>query len=133
MIENMLKIARSIFAAAIVFALPISFALAQTNAQLNNPLSSDFSTIPKFIAGSLKVLVMVALPIITFFIVYSGVKFITAQGNQSKLSEAKSNFQWVIIGAILILSAWIIATLIGGTVSQLTGSGGGTPVPPEAF
>jgi hypothetical protein len=96
--------------------LPV-IVLAQT---LKNPLDPSFSTIPLFIAGALEVLVMVALPIITFFIVYSGFKFISAQGNESKLTEAKHNFFYVIIGSLLILGAWIIATLIGGTVDQLT-------------
>lgn len=86
---------------------------------LRNPLDPSFSTIPLFIAGVLKVLVMVALPIITFFIVYSGFKFIAAQGNEAKLTDAKHNFFYVILGSLLILGAWVIATLIGGTVDQL--------------
>ncbi|MBI2610782.1 hypothetical protein HYW60_02510 [Candidatus Kaiserbacteria bacterium] len=86
---------------------------------LKNPL--NFDTIPLFIAGALKALAMIALPIVTLFLVVSGFYFITAQGNQEKLQKAKLNFFYVIIGALLILGAWIIATLIAGTVSQLTG------------
>jgi len=56
---------------------------------LENPLNSSFSTIPAFIAGALKVLVMVALPIITLFLVISGFMFVLARGNSSKLEEAK--------------------------------------------
>ena len=89
---------------------------------LCNPLNSNFSTIPAFIAGALKVLVMVALPIITLFLVISGFMFVLARGNSSKLEEAKKNFVYVIIGALLILGAWVIATLIGGTVTQLVGN-----------
>ena len=98
----------------------IVFAQTQGGAQLQNPLSAQFSDISKFIAGALKILVMVALPIITLFFVYSGFMFVTAQGKPEKLNEAKKNFVWVVIGALLIMGAWIIATLIGGTVSQLT-------------
>lgn len=93
-------------------------AQAQQGTQLQNPLK--FNDISGFVAGALRVLVMVALPIITLFVVYSGFLFVTAQGNPGKLGEAKRNFLWVIIGALLIMGAWIIATLIGGTVSQLT-------------
>ncbi len=92
---------------------------AQTG--LQNPLNSNFSTIPAFIAGALKVLVIVALPIITLFLVVSGFMFVFARGNSSKLDEAKKNFVYVILGALLILGAWVIATLIGGTVTQLVG------------
>jgi len=89
---------------------------------LDSPLNPAFSSIPGFIAGALKALVLVALPILTLFIVYSGFLFISAQGNESKLKDAKQNFMYVIIGALLILGAWVIATLIAGTVSQLTAS-----------
>lgn len=98
-------------------ATPVSAAVGGV---LESPLNAAFSSLPGFIEGTLKALVMIALPILTLFIVYSGFLFISAQGNSSKLEEAKKNFAYVIIGAILILGAWVIATLIGGTVSQLT-------------
>ncbi len=92
---------------------------ARAFADFESPLNPSFSSIPAFIAGALKVLVIVALPIITLFIVISGFMFVLARGNESKLKDAKKNFFFVIIGALLILGAWAIATLIGGTVSQL--------------
>ena len=85
---------------------------------LANPV--QFSGIAEFIAGALKVMVMVALPIISIFIVYSGFLFISAQGNEEGLTKARNNFFYVIVGSILILGAWVIATLIGGTVTELT-------------
>ncbi len=88
---------------------------------LENPLNPQFSSVPAFIAGALKVLVIVALPIITLFIVLAGFMFVFARGNEQKISEARKNFVYVIIGALLILGAWLIATLIGGTVTQLIG------------
>jgi hypothetical protein len=107
--------------ALLTLASSLALAPALVAAQsLKNPLAPGFDTIPLFIAGALKVLVMVALPIITLFIVYSGFKFVAAQGSESKLTEAKHNFMYVILGSLLILGAWIIATLIGGTVDQLT-------------
>ena len=97
-----------------------STALAQSGG-FENPLNSQFSSIPGFIAGALRVLVIVALPIITLFIVVAGFMFVLALGNESKLTNAKKNFFYVIIGALLILGAWIIATLIAGTVNQIVG------------
>ena len=104
--------------AAAVVLLNTSIAFAQQTG-LQNPL--QFSDIASFIAGALKVLVIVALPIITVFIVISGFMFVAARGNEKKLEDAKRNFVYVIIGAILILGAWVIATLIGGTISQIVG------------
>lgn len=107
-----------------VFALllPLTASAATCADGLCNPLNSSFSTIPAFIAGALKVLVIVALPIIALFIVISGFMFVFALGNESKLTKAKENFVYVIIGALLILGAWVIATLIGGTVTQVVGN-----------
>lgn len=110
-------LALSIASILLVFA---SFADAQEVA-LKNPLNPNFSSIPAFIAGALKALALIALPIITLFFVISGFLFLTAQGNEEQLKKAKKNFMYVVIGALLILGAWIIATLIAGTVNQLTG------------
>lgn len=91
----------------------------QQGRRLESPLNSNISTIPQFIEGFLRAIVIIALPLITIFVVYAGFMFIKARGKPGDISKAKENFTWVIIGAILILSAWILATLIGGTVSQL--------------
>jgi hypothetical protein len=101
------------------FALPVFAQSGAPEKGLQNPLK--FDNINDFIAGTLRAIVMIAIPLITIFIVYAGFKFISARGNPGGLSEAKENFKWVILGAILILSAWVLATLIGGTVRQLLG------------
>jgi hypothetical protein len=118
----MKKISVHVTVAASLLLLSVQIAFAQTDASVPNPLNPAFSSIPQFIAGALKVLVMVALPIITLFFVYSGFLFVKARGNPAELSKAKNNFIAVVIGAILILGAWVIATLIGGTVTKLLGT-----------
>ncbi len=106
---------------AFFFASASAARAAVENAILANPLNKAFSTIPDFIAGVLQVVVMIALPIITLFFVISGFMFLFAQGNQTKLDNAKKNFLYVVIGALLIMGAWVLATLIAGTVTQLVG------------
>ena len=115
--QRLIKYLTAQLSAPILFLATASTAYA--DAELQNPLNPSFSSIPAFIAGALRVLVIVALPIITLFIVVAGFMFISARGNQSKLTEAKKNFYYVMVGAVLILGAWVIATLIGGTVTQL--------------
>src|SRR3989344_6953560 len=123
-----LRNAHSLFAFILTAVIYIVFPLLAyaavdvaegTAGVLRSPLNAAFSSIPGFIEGALKALVITALPILTLFIAYSGFLFVSAQGNSSNLEKAKQNFMYVIIGAILILGAWVIATLIGGTVSQL--------------
>ncbi len=112
------RICATLLSAVVLFAVQVAQAQSQ---RLENPLDSSFSDIPTFIAGALKVLVVIALPIIALFIVVAGFMFIKARGNPGDLSKAKENFMYVIIGALLILGAWVIATLISGTVTQLLG------------
>lgn len=88
---------------------------------LTSPLATSLSTIPNFLSAALTAMVKIAVPIITIFMVYSGFLFVTAQGNKSKLETAKLNFFYTILGAVLILGAWILANLIGSTVTQLLG------------
>ncbi|QQG37740.1 MAG: hypothetical protein HYS26_03900 [Candidatus Kaiserbacteria bacterium] len=111
-------IARATAAAgsALFLLLPL---VSSAEVALKNPL--NFSDIASFVAGAMKVLVMIAIPIITLFVVIAGFKFITAQGNPGELETAKRNFVYVILGALLIMGAWVLATLIAGTVRQLTG------------
>ena len=98
------------------FALPLAFAAAQS---LENP--TRFPSIERFIEGVLRAVVYIAIPVIALFMVYAGFLFVKARGNSSQIDEAKKNFVYVVLGAILILGAWVFATLIGATVSQLVG------------
>lgn len=88
-------------------------------AAFENPLR--FNTIEEFIEGALQAFVYIALPVVAFFIVFSGFKFLAAQGNQEELAKAKRNFMYVVVGASLALGAWALAVLIKGTIDQLRG------------
>jgi hypothetical protein len=88
-------------------------------AGIQNPLS--VTSIAQFISTALKVMVTIALPIVGLFMLLAGFQFLTAQGNSGKLDEAKKNFLYVVIGAALMLGAWVLATLIGNTVTQIVG------------
>ena len=107
--------------AAVIGVISIATPLYVGAQTLGNPLNPALSSIPAFIEAVTRAVVLIALPIIALFIVYAGFKYVFARGDASKISEAHSNFVYVIIGAILILGAWVFATLIGGTVTQLLG------------
>jgi len=100
-----------------VLALPTE--AQTTNKGLASPLNPNLSSVPTFIEAFLKAIIQVALPIIAVFIVVSGFMFVWARGNPERLKTAKRNFVYVIAGAILMLSGWVIATLVLGTISQL--------------
>ena len=104
-------------------ALPL-VALADCGSGSTNSFNnvSKYCDIKSFVAGALKAFVMLSLPIVAFFIVLSGFYFVIARGNPAKLTTAKWNFLYVMIGTCLVLGAWLLASLIGSTVTQITGS-----------
>ena len=115
-----------------IFAL-VSFLLTATNAlaaattdgRLQNPLNDEFSSVPAFIAGLMKVVVMFGMPLVALALVYSGFMFAKARGNSTELGKAKDNFKYTMLGAALIMGAWVFAMMLWGTVGQLINSGGG--------
>lgn len=100
--------------AATFFAL---FAFANAAGGFENPLK--WPTLEAFIAGFLKAVVMIALPFITLAFVLVGLQFLIAQGEPKKIENARWNFVYAVIGALLVLGAWTIATLIARTVVQI--------------
>ncbi len=96
-----------------------------------NPLNDAFSSVPGFVAGLAKVSVILTVPVIAVALVYSGFLFIKARGKSGELTTAKNNFAYVIIGATLVLGAWVFALMLWGTIGQiLQGSGGGSQQAP---
>lgn len=93
---------------------------------ITNPLKGDIDTVPELIAEIIRIIVLIAVPIITLAIIYAGFLFVQARGNSEKLKEARSTLVAVLIGAAIILGAWVIAEAIGGTVEELGQGTGAT-------
>ena len=63
----------------------------------------------------------VALVFIVIAIVYYGIKFMTAQGDPTKLTEAKKSFIWGLVGVVVILGTYtIIATVANALGADYT-------------
>ena len=84
---------------------------------LCNPLK--FKTIQSLIAAILDLVVLIGVPIATFFIIYAGFLFVTARGSEEKLKSAKSTFLWAVVGTVILLGASLLAKVLESTVSQL--------------
>lgn len=82
-----------------------------------NPLQS--TTITGFLINIIEVLLVFAVPIIVFFIIFAGFKFVTARGNESEITVAKTALTWAVVGGVIILAARLIITVIQRTVSAL--------------
>lgn len=88
--------------------------------KLKNPLEGTVDDIPGFVETLLNIVLLIGIPLVALAIIYSGFKYVAAQGSPDKLKDANKTFLATLIGAAIILGAFIIANAIGGTVRQLT-------------
>lgn len=86
---------------------------------IENPLSDDLKDIPAFIVAIINIVLLVGIPIVTLAIIYAGFLFVSAQGNTEKLGTAKKALLYSVVGAGLLLGAFVLAEAIKGTVDQL--------------
>jgi len=87
---------------------------------INNPLGTDGpQNIPDFIKAIIKIVLIIGVPIIVLAIIYTGFLFVQAQGNPEAITKAKTSLMYTLIGAALLLGAFVIAEAIGKTVDDI--------------
>jgi hypothetical protein len=86
-----------------------------TNYELQNPLA--FDSLQDFIVALINVFIVIATPIVVVFIILAGFKYVTAQGNPSKIEEATRSLMYAIIGGVLIIGAVAISYIIRDLVT----------------
>ena len=94
-----------------------------TSGGLQNPLG--FSDIPGFLNAVLGLMISVGSIVIVIMIVYVGFLFVTAQGAEEKIKDARQALLYTVIGALILLGAQAISSGIQATVAAL-GSGSTT-------
>lgn len=82
---------------------------------LENPLK--FDTIEGFLLGVIDVILVFATPLIVLFIMYAGFKFVTAGGDAAKVTEARKQLTWAVVGGLLVLGARVLLEVIEGTIT----------------
>lgn len=86
--------------------------------KIENPFKSNS------IEGLLKaivndILIPIGSVVATIMVIYAGFLFVTARGNSTQIDKAKSALLYAVIGAAILLGAWVISEAISGTVDQL--------------
>ncbi len=84
---------------------------------LANPLGNV--TLTGFFIKIIQILIIFAIPIIVFFIILAGFKYVTARGNMEKVKEATQALTWAIVGGVLILGAEALLLIIQNTVNAI--------------
>ncbi len=84
---------------------------------LQNPIKVN--SIGGLVEELLNIVLIIGVPIVAFFIIYSGFLFVTALGNPEGLEKAKNTFIYTLIGGALLLGAWVLAQGIASTIDSL--------------
>ncbi len=102
-----------------VFAAPAGSVTEATPVMstLTNPLK--VTSIGALYKNILSIVVQVGYVVVAFFLLLSGFKFVTAQGSESKLEDAKKTFYGTIIGAIIVIGAQTIFAILESVVKSL--------------
>jgi len=84
---------------------------------LCNPLKTDsFTSLMESIS---QLAVEIGIPIAALFIIYSGLKLVTARGNEDAIKDAKKGLTWAIIGSGILIGAWTIMKILQSTAESL--------------
>ena len=87
------------------------------NTKLINPIGTN--DLNGFIKHVLEGAIKIGIPVVAIAIIYSGFLYVTAMGNEEKLKTAHKAILYTLIGAVLLIGSWAIATLISDTVLSL--------------
>lgn len=90
----------------------------QINLKVDNPIGK-IDSVDGLIAQLIKIALLIGVPLLVLAFIWIGFLFVKAQGNPTKIKEARDFLGWAIVGAFLLLGASVLAEAIRGTVDQL--------------
>lgn len=90
----------------------------RTAIKIENPFNgaSDLTTLAK---KAMDLLMQIGGIIAVLMIMYAGFTYVTAGGSDAKIKKANEMLFYTLIGAAILLGAWVIVTAIQGTINQL--------------
>jgi hypothetical protein len=91
-----------------------------SSTQLCNPLLPQYGSLCDVLNGIIVLVTQIGAVIAVLLIIWTGFRFISAQGNSTKLTEAKKAFYAVLLGTAILLGASGIATIVVKTVLTVT-------------
>ncbi|MDC1205656.1 pilin [Candidatus Pacebacteria bacterium] len=76
-------------------------------------------TVEAIFNAVLDIIMVFAIPIILFFIVFAGFQYVTAGGNETKIEQATKALTYAVLGGIIVLGARVLLTVITSTINLL--------------
>lgn len=102
---------------SLTYLLLLSIPFVSHGAQLDNPL--QINTIEGLFRSLIEIVLVFAIPLVVFFIIYAGFLYVTARGNQETIGKAHKALLYAVIGGVLILGANVLIEVISGTVESI--------------
>jgi hypothetical protein len=105
-----------------LWIVSLNVVLAQTEGpvvgtvQLKNPLK--VGSIEGLLVAILNVVIVIAVPIVVFFIIYAGFLYVTAKGNASQIEQATRALLYAVIGGVVIIGSVAIAGIVRNIVTS---------------
>ena len=73
-----------------------------------------------FLNKILDFVIQIGTIVVILMMVYIGYLFVTARGNDAKITEARQALLWTVVGALILIGAKAISTGIEATVRALS-------------
>ena len=91
----------------------------QLNVRIDNPFKGGDDLSAVVVAILNDIIMPLAGVLVVLAIIYSGFKYVTAQGKPEEIKKANQGLLYVLIGTLILLGAGAIAAAIKGTLTQL--------------
>ena len=87
--------------------------------KLLNPLENNgITSIPGLLATVLRVVQIIAVPIVVLFIIYAGFLYVTARGKTEQITQAHRALLYALLGGVLIIASSALIQIVQSTVEQ---------------
>ena len=100
----------------VCWTLPLVAAAKGIDFTIANPISAN--SLERLISTVLNVLLILAVPVVVFFIILAGFNYVTAQGNPAKITKAHWALINAIVGGLLILGGVVLGEIIGQIIQS---------------
>lgn len=102
------------------FVIPFLVLAQGVEIIIPNPLNDSIDSIPDLIRVIIdNILLPIGGVIAVVMIMYAGFLYVTGRGNPAQIKKAHSALLWAVIGAAILLGAWVISEAIENTIGQL--------------
>jgi hypothetical protein len=79
----------------------------------NSVPKGGLSFVQGVFSNALSLMIVAAVVLVIIFIVWSGIQWVTSNGDKGKIAAARARLTWAVIGLIIVLATFFILNFIG--------------------